>query len=116
MDKIFRILLFLIASSAFAGEPPPQNLWHPLFKDEMLSVDAEKSLYRFPGDEKSLGLAIRITNNSEKLIGLELHPDTIVYLNQWGLSMEPQRSVIDERRMPVQPIAAAAKKKLLEDY
>jgi hypothetical protein len=72
--------------------------WHLLASGRLAQVYAEPSLYRVgPDDTARCLVRVRITNPSSRPVGVDLSDYwNVVYPNQWTVSPEPRRLLIDE--------------------
>src|SRR5262249_19999668 len=60
---------------------------------------------------------VRVSNVAGRPIGVDLRAlHEVFYPNQWGVASGPHRVDVNERRLPVPPLDAAAQAKLLADH
>jgi hypothetical protein len=75
------------------------NNWRLVGSNKLISVSAERVLYEHES-KKSFCIHVRITNVSQKDIGVDLRDYwTTLYPNQWGVQDRATRQIIDEESM-----------------
>jgi hypothetical protein len=87
-----------------------------LGRNALVDVAVERALYERPG-APHFYVHVLVSNVSGRPVGVDLRTlHEVFYPNQWSPSNELHRTVIDERRIPVPPLDAAAEARLLADH
>jgi hypothetical protein len=90
--------------------------WVSIAKSRQAEVLVERALYEKPGAPHFF-VHVRVVNETASVLGVDLRPYSGVYYpNQWSPSRTPRRGVIDERRLASQPLDAAARAEILDDF
>lgn len=77
--------------------------WHAITQDERVSVSVERALYERPGQDRFF-VQVRVTNRTQRRIGLALDYWKVLYPNQWGIHDLDHRVIVDEERdTPAKP-------------
>jgi hypothetical protein len=88
----------------------------PLGRNAVVDVAVERALFERPR-APHFYVHVRVSNVSGHPVGVDLRArHEVFYPNQWGPSNELHRMSIDERRIPVPPLDAAAQTKILADH
>lgn len=106
-----------VESGPVEAEPPetpparadvPSPGFVEVVRTRLVRAEVARALYERPGDAAFFYIRVRLTNVSPGPIGVDLSdPWATIYPNQWGGSTTPQRQVIDESHLVVQPLTAA---------
>ncbi len=97
-------------------ERVPDPEWHPLASGSLVQVLAAPTLYRA---RETVGCLVRVkvSNTSSKRIGVDLRDYwNVIYPNQWTVSPEPRRLVVDETELSPRPLNNQERRLLRERY
>lgn len=98
--------------AAGASEPD----WQLLASGRLAQIHAEAALYQ-AGDTTRCFIHVRISNTTSAPLGVDLTDDwNIVYPNQWTVSPEPRRLLVDETEIPPRPLTSTERRRLREQY
>jgi len=121
------LLAFAVAACARGGPPQttgvpsavmpvPGGEWATIAQAPMAEVQVERALYEKPGAPHFF-VHVRVLDRAPVSLGVDLRGYfDVFYPNQWGASDTPHRLGSDEVRMPVPPLDAATRAKLLSDH
>ncbi|MGH7527608.1 MAG: hypothetical protein ACREMX_12995, partial [Gemmatimonadales bacterium] len=113
-----------VAAPSVAGTPQPRKDsavvtdqdWHLLARGNFVHVLTQAALYR-AADTTSCLMRVGISNTSTRRVGVDLGDYwNVIYPNQWSVSPEPRRRVIDEMELVPRQLTSQERRGLLERY
>src|SRR5262245_44898102 len=96
-----------LAPGALQNQGESTQEWFLLDDGVLARIEVEKRLYQKKADT-AFSICCRITNKTDHPIAADLRdPSSCIYPNQWGMYPESARQVINERRIPREPLGEA---------
>jgi hypothetical protein len=102
-------------ASAAEEDSAAEEVWHRVAQGKFADVDVAKSLYERPGDKRFF-LRVKITNKTDRTLGVQLDNASVIYPNQWGLHAVDHRTIIDERRINLDDLTEQQRSQLLRVF
>ncbi len=94
----------------------PDPEWHLLAGGRLVRIFATPTLYR-AGETAGCLMRVKVSNTSSKRIGVDLSDYwNVIYPNQWTVSPEPRRLLIDETELSPRPLSNHERRLLRERY
>jgi hypothetical protein len=85
------------AAAEESGAAVEGRAWQLVAAGALAQVHVEPVLYERPGDKRFF-VRVRITNKTDRTIGVELGRGSVIDPNQWGIHPLDHRTIIDESR------------------
>jgi hypothetical protein len=98
-----------------SGARADEGSWQRVARGEFADVEVERRLYERPDDDRFF-VRVRITNKTDRELGVELGESSVIYPNQWGVHPVDHRTIIDERRRDFRELSDEQKSQLLRAF